>query len=457
MCGGRQVPCGLSLRAEADGGGMKLSKKLISSILCLIASLACCVWACFAWFTQNKITKTGGTESSVIEDAILDFDVTAYYLNYSGESDTVFVPAGAGGVEAAYDINLSGTLEADDRMRPYGALSGESTAVLFVVSYSINSQSSQSFRITASCPDANAEIAVKGENNDFVSDLSNSVYFVTDVTRDASAGTYTAGNQTKAFLSYSDGSYGKSVTLSLVEGISVPAESAENSYRATAYFIMDYNADMFAYIYSLVLQQGGDLTSALSFIGDISIGIEAETGDGEEKDDTEPVTSASFVVPRSGADDIAAGGVVVSNELFTVETEADLIYKQIDNATRITAATLLDGSTVDFNAGLKQSDLTADGGTSPAIVFGANKDITLSVYLVICNDSYNSNRAGTFTVKTTHADGSEETETYSQGNRNVLTEMKFTLQAGDTVSVTATYVGNTFKLWLFGAEAELSA
>ncbi|MGN0818250.1 MAG: hypothetical protein ACI4L9_04705, partial [Candidatus Coproplasma sp.] len=115
---------------------MKVTKRLFNSIVCLIVSLAVCVWAVYAWFAQNERVSSDGANTSVNSPDLEQFDITAYYLNGSGGTYTV-AENGNTGDGNTYDNEPYGTLDDGDDMRPYGSLAPNATAVLFKIEYKI--------------------------------------------------------------------------------------------------------------------------------------------------------------------------------------------------------------------------------------------------------------------------------------------------------------------------------
>lgn len=64
---------------------MRITKKLITSIICLAVSLAFCVWAVFAWFSANDNVGANGITAAVKGPDITEASVKCYHLDDSGK------------------------------------------------------------------------------------------------------------------------------------------------------------------------------------------------------------------------------------------------------------------------------------------------------------------------------------------------------------------------------------
>lgn len=267
---------------------MKPTKKLLTAIICLIVSLALCVWACFAWFTVNHAVRSDAIASDVVGSDIVSFDVNAYYLDRSSDGGYVTAPDGdmhngsailtlTGGnihVDDGNDGALSGE---DDKMRPYGGSDDYATAVLFVIDYSLKTSAVKNYRITASCTSSLVTVSKVSEDS-YESGLSNVVYFTNDLSSSAQSDGYgvTVNDGYATKVLYDSGTNRKNTKITLLDGIQPETANGSDAgrYNGTAFVLMDYYKDAFTYISSLMLQNGGSLSSSLSFNGDLIIGIE---------------------------------------------------------------------------------------------------------------------------------------------------------------------------------------
>jgi hypothetical protein len=264
---------------------MKINKKLIYSIATLIISFVSCVFVTFAWFAKGKAEAKGGIiQIGSMDDGIDGLTITAYYLNETNEGEYVLASNGnltSSGQSISpgtlYDHGSDGKLTSEkDLMRPYGSLSGATTAVLFKLDYKVKAGTNRHYRVIASCPDSQDITVTKQSGNAFTSHLSNAVGFNANVAYSAVGGNavYKAkGEADKQFVVSENGSYSKITKLNLCT-VTAPANH-DGDYEGQVYVIMDYNSKEFGYVYSLVLSGGGNLTSSLTFSGGISIGMEA--------------------------------------------------------------------------------------------------------------------------------------------------------------------------------------
>ncbi|MGN0808035.1 MAG: beta strand repeat-containing protein [Candidatus Coproplasma sp.] len=282
----------------------RASKRLIMSIIALVASVILCIGVCLAWFAMNNEVSGNGMQTQVKSGDIVDFNVTAYYLNY--ETNAYSVTNGnfeLNGIPVTVDYNndkIINTLSTEsegtkkDVMRPYSVSGGYTTAVLFKVEYEIVDGSSKKFRIFAECDeDSRLKVTDEDEDDNFTSYLSNTVTFVSAAQSETASGTSTfaAGSDTTPNYTYTAGAdvtafvggvslREKTFHIGLKEGLEDTNKTDGENYSGTEYFIMDYEKERFTYISSLLLESGGGLNSGLTLTGDITLGIE-EYIDGE--------------------------------------------------------------------------------------------------------------------------------------------------------------------------------
>lgn len=272
----------------------KASKRLVTAIIALVASVILCIGVCLAWFAVNNEVRGDGLRSELRGDDIVSLTVKAYYLN---ETEGVYEIAADGdkyadgsditdslGTAISVDVNGDGVINYNgDAMRPF-AYGNYTTAVLFKIDYELLADSAKTFRIFAECPSDTADTRLTVENNNgkFTSKLSNAVKFY-----EAESGTgYIPAPVADTFV---NDEHEKSFKLDFYDGITVGGltVNAAGNKAGTAYLIMDYDSDRFSYLSSLVLENGGNLNSGLELTGDITLGM-------EEYDPAETVTPESI-------------------------------------------------------------------------------------------------------------------------------------------------------------------
>lgn len=267
----------------------RVSKRLVMAIIGFVLSLAMCLGMCLAWFAINESVDSNGSNVKVDRGDVIDFSVDVYYLD-SGERDG-YKKAATGNTSAGLntynvDDQSDGALTSEaDKMRPYGALGASfATAVLFVIHYEIR-PSEKTYRIVGECGGKDIEITpTSGAGDSFDSALSNAVGFYY-AAQDMTGGTEQYAKQgmkpqTFVDLASGDGAtdneYDKYMYLKLKENIAVAeANNANGNFEETTYLIMDYVEASFIYLSALMVANGGSLTSALQFSGDLNIYLEA--------------------------------------------------------------------------------------------------------------------------------------------------------------------------------------
>jgi hypothetical protein len=257
----------LMARAEYKDGiekekTMKVSKKLITSLACLLLSVVVCVWACYAWFSLNGNVDAGNINTSVIDGGndIVSIEVTTYYLEEVESSSSTAIykqvaPMGSGD------------------MYEYGNTDNYCTAILLQVQYEINPSTEKKFAMGASTINSTSEVQTtigNGGKISYSSHLSNVVSF-TEAKLNEGDGTFSPSGNTYNYLNKADnGDYVKSSQIYIIEDI------GGASGKQTKYLIVDYNADLFGNIFSLVLANGGNISSKVTFDGDITITLSGE-------------------------------------------------------------------------------------------------------------------------------------------------------------------------------------
>lgn len=255
---------------------IKASKKLISAIISFVLSLVLCVGVCLAWYSANNKVGAGNPSVGLVEGDIISFTVKAYYLDsVTGgykKAPTGNVVGTGGFLTGAENVdkNSNGSLEDDDKMRPYGGIGNTfATAVLFEIEYELRT-SQTSYKIFASCPTSSKlDVEDSDQDDTYTSGLSNAVgyYGVNE-----SGGTYSKSGDTATRFVQIDNT--KTNVVVLKKDI-VPSEvnNDKGNHTGKVYVIMDYLPENFIYLSSLIIRSGGTLTSGLELTGDLSINI----------------------------------------------------------------------------------------------------------------------------------------------------------------------------------------
>ena len=141
---------------------------------------------------------------------------------------------------------------------------------------------------------------------------------------------------------------------------------------------------------------------------------------------------------------VEANTPITDTQALTITSTVDMKY---DN-TLTSNQPSLNGATV--TAGYKQADNTEMNATTGNLVFTAKGDMTLVVYLVFANDSFNSDRPDAV-INYTVTSGT--TQTLTTLARKNMQSVSVSLKAGQALTINVlntTSKNNTGKLWLFG-------
>lgn len=191
-------------------------------------------------------------------------------------------------------------------------------------------------------------------------------------------------------------------------------------------------------------------------------------------------TAISWLVSDTAQDpepEISSGTAIEDNVLFKVTAETNVKYsigknatEGVGNTSKAVTVTLQDNSSHTFKRGIQTASDTAgssDGGVtgvnSDAYIFTAKQDITLRLYMVFSNSSFNSDRQHTFTYQINSNAATTTTKYTKRQEANNLPEIS--LKANDVLKIYATNYAfkhndetssddpQAGRLWLFGAEA----
>lgn len=255
---------------------MKVTKKLVTSIICLVLSLAFCVWAVFAWFSANNAVDAGGIRTSVTTENVT-LTVTVWQLQ--NVTDTVNSYK-KGDIIFSNDRTVTYTPK---NMNDYGSTG--CTAVLLEITVNYTGTTGQSVPVSVTCNN------FKGDQNNtpptyldyveeagtipahFVGNLSDAVsVYETSVDN---TNTYTKSTA-HSFMTFDENKYVKN-SLSLFT-----KEFTVEDNNVTKEYIMDYNSDLMSVIYTWVGDMNqGDPSTAVNFETDlIFVAGEQGTGNG---------------------------------------------------------------------------------------------------------------------------------------------------------------------------------
>ena len=153
---------------------------------------------------------------------------------------------------------------------------------------------------------------------------------------------------------------------------------------------------------------------------------------------------------------VAKDGVIVENNLFKAVADGEMTYFDGD-ATKSSIAkgdvsiTLKDGTKQTVKTGLRTAATSTAGDKTTSITITASEKITLTIYVVFSNSSYNSNKTGKLNYKV----GEGETTTVDTGsNRLTPNVIEVTLEAGQSITIDSDKGSDKGHLYLFGIEAE---
>ena len=164
--------------------------------------------------------------------------------------------------------------------------------------------------------------------------------------------------------------------------------------------------------------------------------------------------AAFFVDGSAIGDNIEVGANIADNDMITITADEKLIYAETgnDDAKRPTADTSKGEATM-FNYGVRSTAKADASNVTYSLV--AKKNVSLKIYAIISNDSYNSDKKGT--IHYTTGDGLISFLTVSKRS-GVPCTLEIDVAKDDTLTISADIPAKDGKLWLFGVDAaELSA
>lgn len=263
--------------------GLKITRKLTISIVCLVLSLAFCVWAVLAWFVANSEADAAGMNISVSSDD-LGIGLLVYPLEQTGENSYVIKKGEDGNpVQGSTSLNMP------------AYTSGECTAVLIAITVS-NSAADMQYSdvpISLSCSGGAQLGAYSAAENKFSCAISNAVtVWSADTT--AGGGTEERGDDVYSKKSNSETEPGNE--QSFVDAAAQPVKKQSvlqlsplieiDAYpdKVTANYIMDYSPELMSWLYGLALGALGagadspELNASIDFADDLTFHIGSGTG-----------------------------------------------------------------------------------------------------------------------------------------------------------------------------------
>lgn len=198
-----------------------------------------------------------------------------------------------------------------------------------------------------------------------------------------------------------------------------------------------------------------------------TITVTAEISDGQSTDtltatveftvsEKSNASSQSWISPDEmpGAATIAADGVIVENNLFKAVALGEMTYF-VGDATKSSIAKNLVKNTLStgektYKTGLRTAATSTVGEATTSVKITASEKITLDVYAVFTNSSYNSNKAGKLNYS---IGGAAETEVATGSNRNAPNKITVTLNAGEYFTIYADEGADNGHMYLFAIEA----
>lgn len=258
---------------------LKLTRKLLTSIICLVLSLTFCVWAVFAWFARNGSVDATGMQVSVDAENV-SMTVGVYSLSFSDSTVPTYAintSVGTNGfiysVDSANNLHFgNGIDDISDVIMPQYINSSICSAVLLKIEVVNNGSSSVELSLTSNgspLPTSVEDILdVNITQNVISTQLSNAV----TVYETQSEAPYTKGAAHSYFNASGTSPNKGTVTLS---------SQVWEVGSTTEYFILDYNSALIDYLNNLAIRVGAIVGSQYSFSSDLSfvLGAGGSSGD----------------------------------------------------------------------------------------------------------------------------------------------------------------------------------
>lgn len=233
---------------------VKVTKRLIGAIGALIVSVVLCIGVCLAWFASNDDVNGNGLSSSVHDEDISEFVVSAYSLTKNADGTYAIGAKSSGSLVemAAYGGGLIG--------------SETTTALLLHITY-VTKNPNKTFRVQANCNKEYSLTPKEDENDTFQCYLSDAVEIFKDVTVTKS-GTEVAGgtleiNAAGEKFAKEETVNGEKVTNKY--DIPIAEDLKSDSGSGEVFCVIDYSEDNITALYAIAAENGGGISSQIKF------------------------------------------------------------------------------------------------------------------------------------------------------------------------------------------------
>lgn len=155
---------------------------------------------------------------------------------------------------------------------------------------------------------------------------------------------------------------------------------------------------------------------------------------------------------------LAAGATITENNLFKAIADGAMEYSigkdataGIPNSSKPVTVNLQDGTKKTFLSAIRTMADATIGANSTTVSISAKEKVTLKVYAIFCNSSYNSNKS----AKLNYQIGDATVSVADTGaNRRTPNTIEVTLEAGETLKLWTSGAADKGHMYLFGIEAK---
>lgn len=155
---------------------------------------------------------------------------------------------------------------------------------------------------------------------------------------------------------------------------------------------------------------------------------------------------------------LAAGATITENNLFKAIADGAMEYSigkdataGIPNSSKPVTVNLQDGTKKTFLSAIRTMADATIGANSTTVSITAKEKVTLNVYAIFCNSSYNSNKP----AKLNYQIGDATVLVADTGaNRQTPNTIEVTLEAGETLKLWTSGAADKGHMYLFGIEAK---
>ena len=239
---------------------MTVTRRLCISVICLVLSLAFCVWAVFAWFATKNDVRGEGISTSVLGPDIKSLTVERYTLDRQTDGSYLIGEKLSDSQATMPEFDLKGN--------------ETTTAVLIKLILTLN-EGNIAFDLSVACQPG---ISVSGGPALFGSSLSNAVNMVMLGTDGVTASEGVPSkvtlpqNYTKSYFVTKDAAsqYVKTDSIGITEKM-----VSEGANTFVTYIFMDYDSSLILdCLYPLIFENNGGFSSNIDFQTDISFTVE---------------------------------------------------------------------------------------------------------------------------------------------------------------------------------------